>query len=116
MIRPEELAVLLRQMIAALQNERHALAALDIDALTGASASKIELCTTLGRQNLADALDPECRALARSAHQLNETNRRMRNLLAHNVATRLELLTGHQVSYRVRRELRMIRADSAPIA
>lgn len=116
MIRREELAVLLRQMIAALQSERHALAALDIDALTGASASKTELCTTLGRQNFADALDPECRALAQSAQQLNETNRRMRNLLAHNVAARLELLTGHQVSYRVRRENRTMRAETAPRA
>lgn len=114
MTRRQELAALLRQMIAALQGERQALAALDIDALTGASASKLTLCTTLEDLGLADALDPECRALAQSAHQLNETNRRMRNILAHNVSERLDLLTGHPVSYRIRGGRSAMRAEGTP--
>lgn len=114
MTRRHELAALLRQMIAALQGERQALAALDIDALTGASASKLALCTTLEGVGIADTLDPECRALAQSAHQLNETNRRMRNILSHNVSERLDLLTGHRASYRVRGGRRTMRSEGAP--
>lgn len=118
MTRQHELAALLRQMIAALQGERQALAALDIDALTGASANKLALCTTLEGVGVADALDSECRALAQSAHQLNETNRRMRNILSHNVSERLALLTGHrasyQASYRVRAGRREMHAEGTP--
>lgn len=115
MTRQHELAALLRQMIAALQGERQALAALDIDALTGASANKLALCTTLEGAGIGDALDYECRTLAQSAHQLNETNRRMRNILSHNVAERLALLTGHQASYQVRAGRREIRAEGTPV-
>lgn len=110
------MAALLRQMIAALQGERQALAALDIDALTGASASKLTLCMTLESLDPANALDPECHALAQSARQLNETNRRMRNILAHNVSERLDLLTGHRASYRVRSDRRATQAQGAPAA
>jgi hypothetical protein len=39
-------------------------------------------------------LDGETRTLAETARQLNEVNRRVRNLLAANVAARIEALGG----------------------
>ncbi len=87
------LAVNLRQMIAVLERERQALAALDADGLIGAAQDKEALCdalATIGPQ----ALDGETRTLAETARQLNEVNRRVRNLLAANVAARIEALGG----------------------
>jgi hypothetical protein len=40
------------------------------------------------------ALDNETRGLAETARQLNDVNRRVRNLLAANVAARIEALGG----------------------
>ncbi|WP_298471424.1 flagellar protein FlgN [uncultured Erythrobacter sp.] len=88
----------LRQMIAVLEEERQALASLDSDALT---------CSTHAKEALCDALMPigpgelsaEARALAQTAQQLNEVNRRVRNLLAANVAARLEALGGTPATY-----------------
>lgn len=92
----------LRQMIAALEEERQALATMDMDLLNGAVRKKEEMCALLEPANTAD-LDPETRALASSARQLNDINRRVRNLLAANVATRLEALGVPQPTYRANR-------------
>jgi len=81
----------LRQMIAVLQRERQALAALDADDLIGAAREKEALCDALA-EIAPQALDGETRSLAETARQLNEVNRRVRNLLAANVAARIEAL------------------------
>lgn len=88
----------LRQMIAVLEAERQALATLDADALTCATRDKQELCDLLAPIG-PDALDPETRSLAETARQLNEVNRRVRNLLAANVAARIEALGGGRATY-----------------
>lgn len=88
----------LRQMIAVLEQERQALAALDSDALFETARAKRALCdklTDLG----PDALDNEGRELAMTARTLNDVNRRVRNLLAANVSTRLEALGTPRHSY-----------------
>jgi hypothetical protein len=87
------LAANLRQMIAVLERERQALAALDADDLICAARAKDALCDELAAIG-AQALDGETRGLAETARQLNEVNRRVRNLLAANVAARIEALGG----------------------
>ena len=86
----------LRQMIAVLQRERQALAALDADGLVCAARDKESLCDTLAALE-PQALDGETRTLAETARHLNEVNRRVRNLLAANVAARIEALGGGHV-------------------
>ncbi len=81
----------LRQMLAVLEDERQALAALDVDALTMSSRSKQSLCDVLGAE--PQVIDDECRGLLIAARQANEVNRRVRNLVAANVAARLDALT-----------------------
>lgn len=88
----------LRQMIAVLQRERQALATLDADGLFEAAREKEALCDVLGPLRL-DMLDHETRPLVETARQLNEVNRRVRNLLAANVATRLEALGAPRAAY-----------------
>jgi hypothetical protein len=83
----------LRQIIAALEAERQALAALDADALVCAARDKLSLCDTLAAIG-PQPLDGETRGLAETARHLNEVNRRVRNLLAANVAARIEALGG----------------------
>jgi hypothetical protein len=83
----------LRQMIAVLERERQALAALDADGLVGAARDKEALCDALAAID-PQPLDGEARTLAETARQLNEVNRRVRNLLAANVAARIEALGG----------------------
>jgi hypothetical protein len=78
-------------MIAVLERERQALAALDADGLVGAARDKDSLCDTLAALE-PQVLDGETRSLAETARQLNEVNRRVRNLLAANVAARIEAL------------------------
>ena len=88
----------LRQMLAVLQAERQALAGLDLDAILGSAATKTALCGTLDRSGTV--LDEECRGLLDAARRLNEVNRQIRNLIAANVAARLESLTGAPALYR----------------
>lgn len=88
----------LRQMIAVLEDERQALAGLDADALFEASHAKQKLCDHLTPFG-PETLDESTRELARTAQRLNEVNRRVRNLLAANVATRLEALGSAQHTY-----------------
>jgi hypothetical protein len=83
----------LRQMIAALETERQALAALDAERLVEAARMKEALCHALAPLGPA-TLDAETRGLAETARRLNEVNRRVRNLLAANVAARIEALGG----------------------
>ncbi|OBV10926.1 flagellar protein FlgN [Erythrobacter dokdonensis] len=87
------LAAQLRQMIAVLEAERQALAALDADAVIASARDKESLCASLAGFG-PDALDGETRALAETARHLNDVNRRVRNLLAANVAARIEALGG----------------------
>ena len=94
-----DLATTLRQMLAVLEEERQALAALDIDALTLTGKGKLSLCATL-EGAAPPQLDGECRALLQAAKQANEVNRRVRNLVAANVTARLEALTGALGLYR----------------
>jgi hypothetical protein len=93
----------IRQMLAVLQAERQALAGLDLDAIMGASAQKTALCGTLassGDTTGALEIDEECRGLLDAARRLNEVNRQIRNLIAANVAARLDVLTGAPALYR----------------
>ena len=89
----------LRQMIAVLEQERQALAALDTDALACSTRAKEALCEALMPIGPAADLDEETRALAETAQQLNDVNRRVRNLLAANVSARLDALGGARTTY-----------------
>jgi len=89
----------LRQMVAVLQSERQALAGFDLDAILGLANEKQALCEGLGDTDHA-AVDEECRGLLDSARRLNEVNRQIRNLIAANVSTRLNVLTGSPALYR----------------
>jgi len=93
----------LRQMIAVLQAERQALAGLDLDAIMGCAQDKVALCGTLDESvHLieGETIDEECRGLMDAARRLNEVNRQVRNLIAANVAARLDALTGSPALYR----------------
>jgi len=93
----------LRQMLAVLQSERHALAALDLDAILGCAQDKRELCGRIdatGPFAQDFELDEECRGLLDAAKRINEVNRQVRNLLAANVSARLEVLAGNPALYR----------------
>ena len=88
----------LRQMIAVLEIERQALAGLDLDGVLAAAADKHALCERI-EQGRAER-DEECVALLESAQRLNEINRQVRNLIAANVAARLDALVGAPALYR----------------
>ena len=88
----ENLAEHLRQMIAALEGERQSLAAMDIDALLLCAGEKHSLCSAIDKAS-PDQIDGECRTLLEAARHQNEVNRKVRNLLAANVAARLDALT-----------------------
>ena len=89
----------LRQMLAVLQEERQALAGLDLDAIMGCANDKRALCGTLDHSGAGD-LDEECRGMLDAARRLNEVNRQVRNLIAANVSARLDALTGRAPVYR----------------
>lgn len=91
----------LRQMVAVLQSERQALAGLDLDAIMGFANEKQSLCGQLDEADRS-AIDEECRGLLDSARRLNEVNRQVRNLIAANVSTRLDVLAGSPGAYRGR--------------
>ena len=88
----------LRQIIAVLEDERQALASLDADGLFEASRAKDALCDILAPVP-PEALDAQTRPLVETARQLNDVNRRVRNLLAANVASRLEALGAPRAAY-----------------
>ncbi|WP_318248300.1 flagellar protein FlgN [Novosphingobium percolationis] len=96
---PLELRETLRQMLAVLEDERHALAGLDVDAIMGCAVGKDMLCERLDGA-AAELVDAECRGMLDAARRLNEANRRVRNLIAANVAQRLDAMTGQPALYR----------------
>lgn len=94
-----ELRDALRQMVAVLQEERQALAGMDIEAIAGCASSKSALCGRMEGVEEA-AVDAECRGLLDAARRLNEVNRQVRNLIAANVSSRLDAITGAPSLYR----------------
>lgn len=98
------LAENLRQMIAVLEEERRGLAAMDLDTITETTQSKEALCGTLAMVDPLE-LDAECHGLIVSAKQLNEVNRRVRNLLSANVSARLDALTGQSSVYSAQKKM-----------
>ncbi len=97
--RPIDLRDTLRQMLAVLEDERQALAGLDVDAIMGCAVDKNALCGRLDT-TAPEAIDEECRGLLEAARRVNEANRRVRNLIAANVSARLDALTGQPALYR----------------
>ena len=94
----DALPATLRQMIAVLEKARQALASLDADGLVEASREKDALCDALSPV-APETVDGETRPLIETAQQLNDVNRRVRNLLAANVASRLEALGAPRAAY-----------------
>ncbi len=102
-MRQDALRDQLRQMVAVLEAERQALAGLDLDAIMGCANDKVALCGTIDHCGpFADGteLGDECTGLLDAARRLNEVNRQVRNLIAANVAARLDMLTGSPALYR----------------
>lgn len=83
----------LRQMLALLEGERQALAALDLERIVTCSDGKLQACNALDGRG--SEIDEECRGLLDAVRRMNEVNRKLRNLLAANVQARLSALTGH---------------------
>lgn len=106
--RPSDLRETLRQMLAVLQQERHALAGLDLDMIMGCASSKADLCGTLADVDQA-LVDEECRGLLDAARRQNEANRKVRNLIAANVAARLDALSGSAPLYRAGPQVHRLR-------
>ena len=98
-LHPVELREALRQMVAVLEEERHALAGLDVDGIMGCAVDKNLLCGRLDGAAMT-LVDEECHGLLDAARRLNEANRRVRNLIAANVAQRLDAMTGQPALYR----------------
>lgn len=94
----QDLAGSLRQMIAVLQAERQALATLKADTLLDVTREKEGLCEQLAQFG-SQSMDEDTRTLAQTAKSLNDVNRRVRNLLAANVAGRLEAIGGERHAY-----------------
>lgn len=90
----------LRQMLAVLEQERQALAGLDLDAIIGTTRDKDRLCGTIDAFGEPD-LDEDCRSMLDAARRLNEVNRQVRNIIAANVSRRLNALTGSPQLYRI---------------
>jgi hypothetical protein len=87
----------LRQMLALLEGERQALAALDLERIVTCSDGKMKICDTLEAHQAE--LDEECRGLVDAVKRMNEINRKLRNLIASNVQARLSALTGQDSVY-----------------
>lgn len=98
MSRTTEVLTTLRQMLALLEGERQALAAMDLDRISNCTSGKLHICEKLEAVERAD-LDEECLGLLDAVKRLNEINRRLRNLIATNVQNRLSALTGSGQAY-----------------
>lgn len=101
-VEAQDLSDQLRQMIAVLEEERQALAGLDLDGLMATSHGKLALCGSLESRGKAE-LSEECRDLLETARRMNEVNRRVRNLLAANVSARIDALAGSAGTYHLAR-------------
>ena len=88
-----DIAGRLRQMLALLEGERQALAGLDLERILTCAQGKLDMCDLLSATDTT-ALDDECMGLLDSVRRVNETNRRLRNLIATNMAARFAALTG----------------------
>lgn len=88
----------LRQLLALLEGERQALAALDLERILTCADGKLDLCNRI-ELHAQGHLDEECRGLLDAVMRLNEINRKLRNLIAANVETRLGALTGRAGVY-----------------
>ncbi len=86
----------LRQMLALLEGERQALAALDLERIVTCTDGKMQICNSLDGRG--GEIDEECRGLLDAVKRMNEVNRKLRNLLAANVQSRLSALTGHNAA------------------
>ena len=91
----------LRQMLALLEGERQALAALDLERIVTCADGKHSICDAL--EGRSAELDDECRGLLDAVKRMNEVNRKLRNLLAANVQARLSSLTGNFAVYEAAR-------------
>ena len=91
----------LRQMLALLEGERQALAALDLERIITCADGKQTLCDALDGRSAE--IDEECRGLLDAVKRMNEVNRKLRNLLAANVQARLSSLTGNFTVYEAAR-------------
>ena len=89
----------LRQMLALLEGERQALAALDLERIMTCADGKTGICARLDGIG-KDDLDEETIGLIDAAKRLNEINWRLRNLIATNVKTRMEAMAGSAGMYR----------------
>jgi hypothetical protein len=87
----------LRQMLALLEGERQALAALDLERIITCADGKHQICH--GLDGRGAEIDEECRGLLDAVKRMNEVNRKLRNLLAANVQARLSALTGNSAIY-----------------
>jgi len=87
----------LRQMLALLEGERQALAALDLERIITCADGKQGICDALDGRGAE--LDEESRGLLDAVKRMNEVNRKLRNLLAANVQARLSSLTGNWAVY-----------------
>lgn len=83
----------LKQMLALLEQERQALASLDLERILTCASGKEDLCARLDRARGGE-LDDECRGLLDAVKRLNEINRKLRNLISANIQARLGALTG----------------------
>lgn len=88
----------LRQMLALLEGERQAFAALDLERILTCADGKLELCERI-KAGARSELDEEERGLLEAVARLNDINRKMRNLIAANVEARLSALTGRTGLY-----------------
>jgi hypothetical protein len=88
-----------RQMVAVLQAERQALAEMDLAGILGCANDKSARCGRVADVDAA-AVDAECLGLLDAARRLNEVNRQVRNLIAANVSSRLDALTGSPALYK----------------
>lgn len=98
MSRKQDTLATLQQMLALLQGERQALAALDLDRIVTCTSGKMDLCAKLEAVE-QDSLDEECLGVLDAVRRLNEINRRLRNLIASNVQNRLGALSGNSQPY-----------------
>ena len=89
---------LLRQMLALLEGERQALAALDLERILTCAEGKMELCAAI-ESRAAGPLDEECSGLLDATTRLNDINRKLRNMIAAGVEARLGQLTGRNGLY-----------------
>lgn len=96
---PLTLREILRRMIDLLQQERQALAGMNMDRIMDCAYEKYALCESLEGARTQE-IDEETRGQLDAARRLNEVNRQLRNLIAANVSARLDALTGGPALYR----------------